>query len=346
MKWANANGGVNSHQVDIIVKDTRSDPATALSDVKELVTQDHISGLMVADNSVADAIAPYIKSVNLPVIGGQGYSTTTWNGAPGWFSVVTSFPVTVTGQAQVAKNIRASSYAAIACAEVSSCATAATYTKPVVSQLGLHWDGYQTVSASAPNYTASCVALKSASFINLILAVQTSNEVITDCHQQGYTGTFGICCTSFSQAELSKGTPNGVKIAGMLDAFPWWGSTPAIQTFRDAMSKYSPSTDYRTTASTAIWASLELFRKTVGGISGDITPASVMQAYNGIKDETLSGLLPGPLTFTAGKAAPTNPCFFGFSYSTGDKDPKLIPPPDGKSGNGGTGDLASTCLSA
>lgn len=342
-KWVNDNGGINGHPVDVIVKDTRSEAATASAVLKDAVENDHVVALMIADNGTEASMLPYIQSSGLPVIGGTGYSPTTWTHVPNWFPMGISFPQSVTAQTQVAKDIGAKTYTAFVCAEVPQCAAAQDLTKPIEEKLGLTNISWPAVSASAPNYTAACLTIKKADFTNLILTPATGARVMQDCEQQGYTGTFGICCVSFSQAGAGQ-APKGTKIAGVLDGFPWWADAAPVQQFRDVMARYSPKTDYRTTSATTIWQTLELFKATMSKTSGDITASSIIDAYGNIKDETLNGLLAMPLTFTKGQPAPSNSCYFGFTWTVGDKDPKTVIPA-GKSANGATGDLSSTCLS-
>ncbi|WP_281689568.1 hypothetical protein [Pseudonocardia thermophila] len=108
------------------------------------------------------------------------------------------------------------------------------------------------------------------------------------------------------------------------------------------MERYAPDADYRDPDATAAWAILELFRKAVGGIEGEVTKESVVEAYASIENETLGGLMPQPMTFSKDKPAPEVNCFWMFRYEAGDENPTTIPPL-GPSGNGEQGDLASQC---
>jgi len=55
----------------------------------------------------------------------------------------------------------------------------------------------------------------------------------------------------------------GLELAGGINAFPWFADDPKMADFRDVMEQYKASTDDRDSASTGVYAALELFGKTV-----------------------------------------------------------------------------------
>ena len=69
--WAssvNAEGGIDGHKVDVIVKDDAYNPTTSLAEAQTLVEQDHVVAIM--DNSDEDqSWAPYVKQQEVPVLG-------------------------------------------------------------------------------------------------------------------------------------------------------------------------------------------------------------------------------------------------------------------------------------
>jgi branched-chain amino acid transport system substrate-binding protein len=117
-----------------------------------------------------------------------------------------------------------------------------------------------------------------------------------------------------------------------------------VQAMRDAFSKYASGFDYREGWTTAFWATGELFRKALSSTPAatSIDAATVVAAYNKVQNETLDGLLAQPVTFSNGKAKPVQ-CFWLYKYDVGDKDASSVAPV-GASGNGQSGDLASSCF--
>src|SRR5256884_3604813 len=53
------------------------------------------------------------------------------------------------------------------------------------------------------------------------------------CKTQGYLGYFGASATSVTAALYNT---RGIKLAGGLNAFPWWVDDAPVKNFRDAMT--------------------------------------------------------------------------------------------------------------
>ncbi|HVV70136.1 MAG TPA: ABC transporter substrate-binding protein, partial [Verrucomicrobiae bacterium] len=148
----------------------------------------------------------------------------------------------------------------------------------------------------------------------------------------------------FSQANT--GVP-GAKIAGELGGFPYWATTAApVKQFATVMAKYQPQATYDNAETTAAWAELQLFKQALSKTTGNVTPATVTKAYNtNVKNVTLNGLLPKPITFSATtKGQPNVTCYWLFKWKVGQKTPTTATV--GKSGNGMSGALQSTCQTA
>src|SRR6516165_10172513 len=50
VKWANANGGINGHPINLVVKDDAANPATSITQVHELVETDHVIAIASVTN--------------------------------------------------------------------------------------------------------------------------------------------------------------------------------------------------------------------------------------------------------------------------------------------------------
>ena len=130
------------------------------------------------------------------------------------------------------------------------------------------------------------------------------------------------------------------KVAGYVNGFPWWSEAAPVKTFRAAMAKYAPNTDYREPTSTSTWSALELFRKTMANAPATVTKDDVLKAYWTVKNETLDGLLPKAATYTQGQPSNLLNCYWPYVYKDGKFTQFVI---DANStGNGQTGDLTPT----
>jgi branched-chain amino acid transport system substrate-binding protein len=344
--WINANGGIGGRPVQIIVKNSAGDGATLISAVQEFVQTDKVAAVMINDDTAEPAAGNFLVSNNIPVIGASGFTTTLWSAKPNYKTIVTQIPATLEAQAVVAKAVGVKNFGTVVCQEVAACKQAEALFKPAATALGLNYTGLVTASASAPNYSAQCLALKqkSTDFISFGVTTPVGVRFAKDCNRQGYVGYYGVNAGSFNQSEDAR-LPASTKIAGNLQAFPWWIDAPPVQQFRDAMKQYQPTADYRSGESTAVWTSLQLFRKALGStVPADVTPAVVDADYAKVSNETLDGLLPQAMSYPAGQPAASIKCFWLYTYRAGAQNPTIIPPTT-TSGNGASGELASTCAS-
>lgn len=354
--WAdfvNDRGGVDGHPVKLYISDTQSNPTAGLAAAQTLVQTDGVAAMVVHDPAAEAAIAPYLQQRKIPLLG-VGYSASVYGagkGAPGLsnvYSPAASIVAQNVGTVFAAKALNQDSLGLALCTSSPACAQATALFAKTSPGLGLKFTGSVNVAAGAASYVGQCVHFLTTktNFIGLISDSATAQLVANACIQQGFKGIFGAESSTVVLADLAKAP--GATYAGNIQGFPWWITNPAVEDFRGAMKKYAPSTDHRSALSTATWSTLQLLAKAVTnsgqGPKAQITSQSLAQAYGTIKNETLGGLLPAPITYTVGKAAEQPSCFWMYKYKAGDADPTLIPA-QGTSGNGQSGDLATTCAS-
>lgn len=339
--WVNANGGIGGHQVAIVDEDTAGTPSTALSAVKTLVTSDHVVAVMIEDAATDSVVAPYLQQNNIPVIGLLGFAPDPWTKYSNFFQIAAIAPATNIAQYAAAKAVGGKTMMAVECAEVPVCAQVGQQLVAKSGTDGVTFEGQLLASASAPNYTAQCLIFKQKNIdvVGIGLTTAVLQKLIGDCAQQGYTGSYALIAGEIIQKDLD--TVKGVKFGGAMVSFPWWVNAAPVAEFRSAMSKYAPQLDFRNTFVATTWTALQLFKKAVSANPDNLTPAKVLNAYYGIKDETLGGLLPQPITFTRGKASPAVTCFWPLVYTAGDQSPKAMQV--GPSGNNASGGLSSSC---
>jgi branched-chain amino acid transport system substrate-binding protein len=339
--WVNANGGIGGRPVKIYITNSQGNPATMEAAVEAFVNTDHVATVMTNDDTTEGNAQPFLTANKIPVIGATGTNTKLWGAQPNYFPMTSQQPGDIQAQPMIAKAVHRSSFAVAVCAEIAACQEAGPVFGGAAKSFGLTYTGLQTISASAPNYTAQCTSFleHKTEFISLAVVAAVVPRLVQDCQQQGFTGTWGIQGNTFSLPALAAAT--GATFAGNLPAFPWWVDAPPVEQYRQVMAKYAPGVSIANIESTSVWSALQLFRVAIGTPKGPVTPASVTAAYDRIHDQTLGGLLPQPLTFTAGKPAPDVNCVWLFTYKVGEPNPVDIYV--GKSGNGQTGPLRSSC---
>jgi len=343
-KWVNAQGGINGHPVEVVVMDTQSSPATAAGDARELVENDDVAAVAVESLVAGPAIEPYLNSHNIPYLGnnvGDGPA----NPPSTYFSLDIGFPAYAETAALLAKSAGFKSLTSVVCSEIAACLSIGNTLKAYSPTVGVAYKGTSTMASTAPNATAQCVEIvnSGAGLTLAALSLVPTGKLITTCRAQGYKGGFAI--TSVSQANFLQlgATP----LYGLDADFPWWSTAAAVVQYRDVMAQYAPGLDYRSYFDDDMWALLQLFSYAVSksGPSTDapVSGADVISAYRtAVKNVTLGGLLAQPITYSASGNTIVN-CFWPVERRANGSFVTLTG--SGPSGNGVTGDLASTCVS-
>ena len=341
--WVNTNGGVNGQPVELVFKDSANDPAKASALAKELVEQDGVIAITLADGSAEDAVGPYLHEQRMPVVGGFGFSANVWGKLDNFFTLKTDVMAIVAGPILAADVAGARTFGAVVCSENPSCAQAEQLYQSLIPSIGINYAGLVTAAFSEPSYTAQCLALmqKGADYIQINLTSDGATRLITDCVRQGYTGTFGLADGTVLASAMAD-IPAEAKVFGVIDGFPWWTEEGPAADFQAAMETAGlTDEDFGNSSYTAVWSSLETFRVAMDGAPENPTSADVFEAMYALEDEDLDGLLPQSVTFEAGQPAPPVSCFWYYEYGDGAfttfRD-------DSPSGNSVTaGDLKTAC---
>ncbi len=324
--WAdsvNATGGINGHPIQVIVDDDAGSPGTSLSDVHQLIESQHVIALV--DMTDADETwASYVQSQNVPVVG-SGTSTTPMYSNPDFYPEAQTEDALFPSIIDAAKDAGATNLALLYCAEAVQCQEGIAPLKQVGQQLGIPVSYASEISATAPNYTAQCVAAQQAHMTAVFVAdvAAVANKVAQNCSQQGYHPIYVIDGESISPSYTS--TP-GIKdnLVGPSPNLPYYADTPAIRAMNQALDKYHPglrqnASGYTEVASEA-WPAGLLFEDAAkaGGLGANgstPTSAQLVTGLQSLKGDTLQGMAP-PLTFAAGKPHPVH-CWFSFSLQNG-----------------------------
>jgi branched-chain amino acid transport system substrate-binding protein len=323
--WANtvnAAGGINGHQLKVIVDDDGGNPATSLSDAKQLVQSSGVIALVDMTN-LDETWASYAKSANIPVVGINTSEEPMYDNSAFYPQAQTEdalFPSII----DAAKTGGATNLGLLYCAEAVQCQEGIAPLKQTGQALGLPVTYTAEISATAPNYTAQCVAAQQAHITALFLADITAVDakVAQDCTQQGYHPIYVVDGQVISQ---SFATTPGLEedLIGPSPNVPFYASTPEITAMDAAIDKYYPglrsNTDFNE-YSMGSWPSGLLFQAAAaaGGLGANgstPTSAQLTAGLDAIKGNTLDGMAPA-LTFTPGQPHPVD-CWFTFALKNG-----------------------------
>lgn len=317
--WVNATnaaGGIDGHRVDLVLEDDAATPGTSEADIQTLIS-DHVAAIL--DESVVDQVwATTVQQAGIPIVGGNASESSFVTNSDfypqGTTSDAASYALVATIKAAGARR-----FGFLYCAEVASCQQSISLFEAAATKLGMK-DVYNgEVAATAPNYTAQCLAAEQDHAQALLVggAPTTNLRIAENCLQQNYEPIYadqgeGIGPVEQDAPGLSK------NLYVPYEDIPYWSDTAETTAMNAAIDKYYPglrneATEYTQLAAAAWPAGLELAAavKASGvGASGTVTAADVTRGLDTFKGNTLGGATP-PLTFTAGQPHPVDCWFLG-----------------------------------
>lgn len=310
----NASGGINGHPIKLTEMDERGIPGTAIADVQTLIS-DKVDAIL--DWSIFDATwAAAVQKANIPVVGAD-VSESPFQTNPDFYASGQTEASLVTGLIDTIKTAGATKFGVLYCAESPSCNELVPLYRAAAKPLGLSLGYSGSISATAPNYTAQCLAAKQAHVTALIVndSAQPILTVAQNCDQQGYDPIYVTLAEGDGSAMIT--APGMSKDSYITFAdYPFLVKTPITQAFYAAVDKYYPGLSKQGTtflgSTGQTWAAGLLLEAAVkaGGLTAKSTPsaAEITAGLHSMKNETLDGWS-SPLTFTPGQANPDN-CWF------------------------------------
>jgi branched-chain amino acid transport system substrate-binding protein len=322
--WANTvntAGGINGHPVKVDLVDDQSNPGNSLTDVQNLVNQDHVVALL-DETDLDETWASFAKAHNVPVIGANITEAPFYTNSDFYAEGATEdalFP----GVIDAAKGAGATNIGLLYCAEAVQCQEGVAPMKQLSATMGLPLKYNGEISATAPNYTAQCVAAQQAGVTSLFIAdiAAVAAKVAQDCSQQGYHPVYVLDGVDIDpQFPTTPGLKDN--LVGPVDDLPFYANSPVNTAMNAAIDKYYPGLESDinyTMAGANAWQSgllLEAAAK-AGGLTASATPTSaeLITGLTSLKGETLNVTAPG-LTYAAGKANPVD-CWFTYQLKNG-----------------------------
>jgi branched-chain amino acid transport system substrate-binding protein len=310
VSWANSHGGVNGHPVKIIEKNDEDSPAVAMTIVQTMVQTDDVVAI-VDDSQVDSTWADYVTAAKIPVFCGNATGDGfTCNSDPDFIPAGSTVLTTVWGSSKAAQLAGAKSFYVMYDSAAPAAKQALPLQEQFTTQVGMKFAGSVGISGTATDYTAPCVAAKSATADSVFPEGASAVEVASSCSRQNYKPQWILAQAAFSGRYRTAPALN--KAIGPMGVFPFFtDNTPATHAFSQALKKYSPNFDSFLAPydASSTWAALQLFSAAAAKMPTDQTPAGITAGiYKLPKGFTLGGLIP-PETLVQGKKH-TNPCTF------------------------------------
>jgi branched-chain amino acid transport system substrate-binding protein len=313
--YVNAHGGINGHRVDVIVEDDAGNAATGLQDAQTLIKTDH--AIAIGDNSYDDAaFQKYVDGAKVPVISlGANQFSYNYVTDKNDFASGPTLGVANWSLLDIAKLAGATKYATFYCAEVAACATSIPIETRYGKALKVPLVYSAPFSASAPNYTALCLASQSKRANALFIAgvsELSDQRVLDNCAAQHYHPIAIEAVGTLPDA--ANKDPNIPLIWGQAATVPPYVKSTALTLFDHVMRSYLPSAVSQQRV-LMDWAGLKLFAAAAAHIGATPTAAAIYNGLYALKNTTLGGITP-KLNFKKGKPNQVN-CFFVYKVKRG-----------------------------
>lgn len=309
----NAAGGINCHKVKHIVADDGGDPARHQALVRRLVEQDKVIAFVYMDAPLtAPASKAYLNEKAVPVIGQEG-GTEMFYDSPVHFAPFSSgtalMRLTAAAGARVTIPEGKKKLGVLVCQEAEFCSLASKVFPAEGKALGYDVVYNATGSITQPNFTAQCLAMRSAKADVVIGALDPASfhRLAGDCAKLGYTPTLVV--SSVQSEDSYKDNPHLAGTVVGMNGLPWFlDSLPAIAEYQLAITKYAPGQTFGAGGING-WVSAKALEKAASAIGPDQTPsaAGVLSGLKAFKKETLGGLT-FPLDFSGPAPRPKTAC--------------------------------------
>jgi branched-chain amino acid transport system substrate-binding protein len=332
VKETNAAGGVAGHPVEFESEDTQGNSSKAVADAEKVIGDSSVLAVVVVDASTESALLPVLSKAGVPVIGGVAFSPVVWGATtgnkvfkhaplPNVFTINTAFPASVASYLSAAQKLGAKTITGISFSEVPASAQGVELVEAWAPTVGIKASGL-TIQVTAPSYTAQCLELEEqgSEFAFMSLPDSVARRFIEDCNAQGYEGAYGVTGGAVTPEVFTNSGES--ELAGGLWGFPWYVDTPPVERYRSIVEANNiPNEEWEGGSGQVLWTTMELFKTTLDAnkakLATPVTRENVIAAYHTIKDQTLGGLLPGPVTFVPGEEE-LPACYWLFTASNGE----------------------------
>jgi branched-chain amino acid transport system substrate-binding protein len=318
--WVNAHGGINNHPVKLFNGDDASDPAKSLSIVQGFVQNDHVVAIVAENSDVDGSWASYVAAQKIPVIGSAifnfAYQTNPYFFPPGTTTVAANYATLA-----AAKKLGKTHFGLLYCAEAAACAQAVPLFQAVAPEAGLTLSYSGKVSAFSTDFTAQCLAAKSAGVDVMESATDatTATRVAASCAKQGYhpawVGQDGTVTLQWQKTPALNGALTAQPVFPYADT-----SVQSERDFQAALQQYAPGILGSSSFSendAEDWAGGQLFvaAAKAANLGDNPSAAQVLQGLYSLHNETLGGITV-PLSFVSGQPTHIN-CWFYMGVENG-----------------------------
>ncbi|MBX6390347.1 MAG: ABC transporter substrate-binding protein [Frankia sp.] len=309
---ANAAGGIDGRKIELVVRDDGSSASGNRSAAEDLVERSDVLGVIELTAAAAGS-ADYFAENHVPVVGITAEEV--WNDHDNMFAFSYLFaenePVSTFGKFVKA---RGGTTAAVLEDGFSESASAKIGDQLVVS---LASQGIETVArvgfssqSSSPARAAADIKASGADVLVATVANSSLASVLAALRQIGGADLkVMISPSGYGRKLLDDYGPAVAGLTVWLNYTPFEAETPAIGTYRDAMSQYSPEmSDPDSELAVVSYISADLFLHGLRVAGPCPTRESFISNLRQVTDYDAGGLVPGPISLRDNRGRP-NLCY-------------------------------------
>jgi branched-chain amino acid transport system substrate-binding protein len=318
--WVNSRGGVNGHQIRVLIYDDSGDPARHKSQVRDAVERQGVKGFFMNGEALTgEPTLEYIQQRRMPVIGTDMAEPWAFRSPLYFVQASNDVALNYTVLNMVAHEIIPKGkrkLATIVCAEVQICTNADKFFAEKAKQVGLELVYRAKSTLTQPDYTAECLAASGAGAEAFIVYLDSNSlrRMAASCARQGYRPI--VSSISSIGVDDMKDDPNLDNLLIASNVFPYFqNDTPATAEFHQAFAQFGTGM-VPSVGVAAGWTAGKLLERAVGRMSEPPTTDDLLRGLWSIKQDDLGGLT-FPLTFEEGKPASPTACWFTIKVQSG-----------------------------
>ena len=337
----NEAGGINGHQVELIVKKVGTNEGLAAA--RELVEKDHVQAIVAYTDSGVTTWGDYVAAKNVPVIGGLPVDIIATTN-PNFFPIGANIFANAYGLMDQAATV-GDKFGELHCAELAQCAGSAQLFEVMGGALGVELTvSSKITTVGAADYTAACQSLIDGDVDSYTIGADgpVVLKIAAQCADLGLKATLIPLGITVRDTFLGEPAVDGALVADS-DAPFFDTSLQGVKDYNELIKQVPDLGDQNGPVAFQVYIGMELFKKAVeeSGIAAedDVTSADLKDGLYQLKDETLGGLTP-PLTFTQGRPTLIN-CYFKWGIEGGQ-----FVDPDGLETSCAPADLVDTVAQA
>jgi branched-chain amino acid transport system substrate-binding protein len=294
-KYVNSCNGLNGHPVSVISQDDQGDPSLALTEMKTDVQQSHVIAFVGNIEVFADqTIAPYLDSVHVPLIGGDGLYDDVTQHHPMVFPTGSVYSImTNTLAKDVVQTLGRKKVAIYYCVEVVICAIFGDNLNRQVTAAGGQVVQYGKVSLTQPSFASQCAQAQQSGATDIMLALDANSDIrFADGCKNSFNYSPGYSSLSLGATAAVANDPNLDGTIFPTGQFPFSdNSTPAEQLYHQQVQKYNPGL-VPSVAAVVGWVGGMMAVAASKYLGSNPTSDQFIQGLHTMNNESLGGIIP------------------------------------------------------